>query len=249
MRKTLTLAAALFVAASLHAAELTVDDILAKNAASKGGLEKLQGVSSMKMTGKMSFGPMEAPFVLSKKRPASMKVDFTIQGMTASQAFDGTTGWAVMPFLGKKEAEEMGGDELKAVKEQADFDGPFIDYAKKGNKIELVGQDQVEGSPAYKLKLLTREGTESVVYLDATTFLEIRIESKRKVQGQEVETVTTIGNYQEVEGMLFPFWIESKSKGAPAGQVITIDKLELNSAMDDEAFRMPVKKAAAVEVH
>jgi hypothetical protein len=248
MRKTLTLAAALLFAVSMQAADLTVDEVLAKNTEAKGGLEKMRAVKSMKFTGKMSFGPMEAPFVMTKKRPEQMKVDFTIQGMTATQAYDGTNGWAVMPFMGKKDAEAMSGDDLKSAKEQADFDGPFIDYAKKGNTVELLGKADVEGTSAYKVKLVTKDGTESVVFVDAESFLEIKIESKRKVQGQDVETETIIGNYQEVDGMLFPFSIESKAKGMPGGQVITIEKVELNAAVEDAAFKMPEKKAAAEAV-
>jgi outer membrane lipoprotein-sorting protein len=247
MRKTLTLAAALLCALSMQAAEPTVDEILAKNAEAKGGLDKLRAITSMKMTGKMSFGPIEAPFVMTKKRPENMKVDFTVQGITGTQAYDGTTGWMVMPFMGKKDPEAMSGDDLKAVKEQADFDGPFIDYAKKGNKVELLGKGDVEGTAAYKVKLVTKEGTESTVYLDAESFLEIKIESKRKVQGQDVESETVIGNYKEVDGLLFPFSIESKAKGMPGGQVITLDKIELNPALEDASFKMPEKKAAAAE--
>jgi hypothetical protein len=247
MRKTLTLAAALLLAVSLQAADLTVDEIIARNAEAKGGLEKLRAVSAMRFTGKMTFGPMEAPFVMTKKRPANMKVDFTLQGMTATQAYDGSAAWSIMPFLGKNDAEAMSGDDLKAAKEQADFDGPFVDYQKKGNTIELLGKADVDGAPAYKLKLVTKDGTESVVYVDATSFLENKIESKRKVQGQEVESETIIGNYQKVEGLLFPMSIESRAKGMPGGQVITIEKVELNPAVEDAAFRMPAKKPEAAK--
>jgi len=244
MRKTLTLAAALLFAASLHAAELTVDEILAKNTAAKGGIEKIRAVNSMKFTGKMAFGPMEAPFVMTKKRPEMMKVDFTLQGMTATQAYDGANGWSIMPFLGKKDAEPMSADELKSAKEEADFDGPFIDYAKKGNKVELLGKGDVEGTPAYKIKLTTKDGNVSTIYLDAESFLEIKVESTRSVQGQEMETETIFSNYQETGGLLFPMSMESKAKGAPGGQAFTIEKIELNPALDDASFKMPAKKAA-----
>lgn len=244
MRKTLTVAAALLFAFSLHAADLTVEDVLAKNAEAKGGLDKLRAVNAMKFTGKMTFGPMEAPFTMTKKRPQSMKLDFTIQGMTGTQAFDGTTGWSIMPFLGKKDPEAMSGDELKMTKEQADFDGPFIDFAKKGHTVELLGKEEIEGTPAWKLKVVTKEGTESVVYLDADSFLEIKMVAKRQVQGQEVETETTFGNYQEVDGLLFPFSMEMKAKGAPAGQNITIEKVELNPELDEASFAMPGKAPA-----
>jgi uncharacterized protein YxeA len=241
MRTRLTLAAALLLAFSLHAAELTVDEILAKNTAARGGASKLAAVKSMRLTGKLSVAGMEGPFTMIKKRPQMFKVEFTIGGMTGAQAYDGTSGWMMMPFLGQKEPGPMPGDMLAAMKEQADFDGPFIDYAKKGNKVELLGQANVAGSPAYKLKLTTKDGQEATVYLDAATFLETKIEAKRQMQGQEVETETTFGSYREVEGLLFPFSVESKAKGAPGGQTFIFEKAEINPVLEDAAFRMPVK--------
>lgn len=247
MRKALTLAAALLFAVSLQAADLTVDEILAKNAEAKGGLDKIRAINSLRFTGKLNAGGMELPFTMTKKRPEMMKIEFSLQGMTGAQAYDGTTGWMVMPFMGKKDPEAMTGDMLKEVKDEADFDGPFIDYSKKGNKVELLGKEDVEGTPAYKLKLTTKSGTESTVFIDAETFLEVKVAAKRKMQGQEIESETTFGNYKEVDGLLFPFSIEQKAKGAPAGQAFVIEKAEINPALDDASFKMPEKKAAAPE--
>lgn len=239
MRKVWILAAALLFAMSAQAADLTVDQILAKNAEAKGGVDKLRALKSVRFTGKMALGGgMEAPIIMTKKRPENMRMEFTVQGLTGIQAYNGTTGWMVMPFMGKKDPEEMAADALKDVKEQADFDGPFIDYAKKGYAIELVGKEDIEGTSAYKLKL-TKDGNETLVWIDADSFLDIKTAGKRKIQGQEIESETTIGNYQEFGGLLFPMQIEIKAKGAPAGQTITIEKVELNPELADEQFAMP----------
>jgi len=244
-RTLITLAIALFAAVSMQAADLTVDEILAKNAEAKGGIDKLRALNSIRFTGKMTLGGgMEAPIVMSKKRPEMMRMDFTVQGMTGSQAYDGTGGWMLMPFMGKKDAEPMSGDMLKEVKDMADFDGPFIDYAKKGYKVELLGKGEVEGTAAYKIKM-SRDGQDTVVYIDADSFLDIKAEAKRKMQGQEVEGETTYGNYQEFGGLLFPMSIEMKAKGMPAGQTITIEKVELNPTLADDTFKMPKKAEAA----
>ena len=245
MRKVWILAAALLFAVSMQAENLTVEQILAKNAEAKGGIEKLRALKSIRYSGKMTMGPMEAPLTMVKARPEKMRMDFSIQGMTGTSAYDGTNGWSVMPFMGKKDAEAVTGDQLKDLKEQADFDGPFIDPEKKGYKIELLGEGEAEGAKVYKLKL-TRDGNETVVFIDAESFLDIKAESKRKMQGQEVEMSTSYGNYQEFGGILFPTSIEVKANGAPAGQNITFDKIELNPDVTDETFAMP-KKAAAVQ--
>jgi outer membrane lipoprotein-sorting protein len=244
MRKPLILAAALLFAFSLQAAEPTVDEILAKNAAARGGVEKLAAVKSMRITGKLSMGGMDAGFVMAKKRPEMVKMEFTIQGMTGVQSYDGSGGWMVMPFMGKNDPEALSGEMLSDMREQADFDGPFIDSAKKGNKIDLLGKEDVNGKPAYKLKLTTKAGSETTVYVDAATFLEVRMESKRKIQGQDVDSETTLGNYQTVEGLTIPFSVEIKPKGMPASQTITVDKVEINPALEDAAFKMPAAKPA-----
>ena len=244
-RTLMTFAAALLVSLSAYA-DLTVDEILAKNFAAKGGVEKLKALKSVRLSGKMALGGgMEAPFELTKKRPEMMRVDFTVQGMTGSQAYDGSMGWMVMPFMGKKDAEPMSEDMQKEAKREADFDGPTWDYKAKGNTVELVGKADIEGTPAYKLKVTTKDGTDTLLYIDAETFLEVKAEAKRKVQGQEVESETTFGNYQEFEGLLFPMSIEMKAKGAPAGQTITVEKVELNPTLADDMFKMPAKKAEA----
>ena len=242
-RSLFTLAAALLVSLSAFAADLTVDEILAKNFAAMGGADKLQAMKSVRFTGKMSMGGMEAPISMAKKRPEMMRLDFTIQGMTGTQAFDGTTGWQIMPFLGKKDAEAMSADDQKEAKEEADFDGPTWNYKEKGNKVELLGKADIEGTPAYKLKVTTKAGTESTVYIDADSFLEVKSESKRTVQGQEVESETVLGNYQEFNGLMFATSLEMKRKGAPGAQVITIEKVEVNPTLADDTFKMPAKKA------
>lgn len=242
-RNLLMLAATILVSAALHAQ--TVDEILDKNAAAKGGWDKLRALKSYRMSGKMVMGGgMEAPLTLLKSRPENVRMEFTVQGMTGVQAYDGSTGWMVMPFMGKKDPEAMSGDMLKEVKEQADFDGPMVDYKKKGNTVELLGKEEIEGTSAYKLKLTTKAGDETIVFVDADSFLEIKMLAKRKIQGQEIESETSIGNYQEFEGVLFPMSIEMKPKGAPAGQTITFDKIEVNPTIAADLFAMP-KKADA----
>ncbi|MEA2489354.1 MAG: hypothetical protein QOH21_1146, partial [Acidobacteriota bacterium] len=183
-RNLLILAATMLVSVALHAQ--TVDEILDKNAAARGGWDKLRALKSYRMTGKMTLGGgMEAPLTLVKSRPENVRMEFSVQGMTGVQAYDGSTGWMVMPFMGKKEPEAISGDMLKDLQEQADFDGPMVDYKKKGNKVELLGKEEIEGTPAYKLKLTTKAGDETVVFVDADSFLEIKMQAKRKMQGQE----------------------------------------------------------------
>jgi hypothetical protein len=240
----ITAAAALAVAAAAQTPTLTVDQIVAKNIQARGSMDKLKAAKTMRVSGKMTIGPgIEAPLVMESKRPNSVRLDIVIQGLTISQAYDGTTGWTIMPLQGNKDPEAMGGDELKAFAESADFDGPLVDYQQKGHKVELLGKEPVEGSDAYKLKVTLKSGEIRYVYLDPDSFLEIKSEGKRLVRGSEIETENVMGDYKEVEGMMIPFSIEQGAKGSPQRQKITIEKVEVNVPIDDARFKMPeVKK-------
>ena len=229
---------------SAPVAAQTVDEIIAKNIEARGGLDKIKAIRSARVTGRMTVGPgVEAPFVWKWKRPTMFRLEFIIQGMTGVQAYDGKTGWLVMPFMGKTEPEAMSEEDLKQVDDQADFEGPLVDYKTKGHAIELVGKEPVEGTEAWKLKVTRKSGDVSFIWLDSEAFLEIKEEGKRKARGQEMEFESTSSDYKEVGGVLFPHSIESKPKGAPEGQVMTLDKIELNVDFQETDFKMPEVKA------
>jgi len=223
----------------------TVDDIIAKHIQARGGMDKLNAAKTIRMTGKMTVGPgMEAPVVLEQKRPNSIRIEFTIQGMTGTMAYDGKAGWSLIPFSGKKDPEPMGEDDLKEAEEQADLDGPLVNYKEKGNKVELIGKQQVEGTDAYKVKATLKDGTVQYEYLDADSYLVIKEESKRTIRGVERETESTIGDYKKVEGVMYPCSIESSAKGESQKQKVTIEKIEVNPPIDDSRFKIPEAKKA-----
>lgn len=232
--------------AQASAETVSVDEVVAKSIEARGGYAAIKAISSARMSGRMSMGGgMEAPFVIELKRPNKMRIDFTMQGMTGTQAFDGATGWFVMPFLGKKTPEKLPEDQLAMAKEQADFDGPLVDYKEKGHSVELAGKEDVEGTEAYKLKLTRDDGAVVYSYFDAEAFLELKATSKRKGAMGEVNATTIYGDYKPVAGVLFAHSIEQVFEGAPASQVITVDKIELNVDLPDERFTMPTVDAPA----
>lgn len=244
-RKSL-IAFTLIALAAVSASAQTVDEIIAKHVNAIGGTAKLNAVKSMRITGKMTLGPgLEAPIVIEYKRPRNVRMEFTLQGMTGVQAYDGASGWQVMPFQGNKNPEAMSPDERKDIEEEADLiEGPLVNYKEKGHKVELVGKDKVEGSDAYKLKVTLKNGDTQYIYLDADTFLAVKSEGKRMVRGTEVETESFSGDYKEVEGLMIAFSQEGGQKGSTQRQRITFDKIEINPTVEDVRFKMPeVKKA------
>lgn len=248
MRSRALLAAAAGVLLALPAAAQTVDEVLAKHIEARGGKEKLAAVQSARATGKMSMGPMEVPFVMEWKAPNRVRQEFTVQGKAGVRAYDGATAWMHMPFMGKADPEKMAEEDTADMAQEADLiEGPLVNYQQKGHQVRLVGKKDVEGTEVYELEVTMKNGDVTHDYLDAETYLTIKQESKHKQGDQELEVVTAIGNYQQVDGLTLPFSISSTIKGAPpgaGGQSITIDKYELGAAIEDSRFAFPGAAAA-----
>jgi hypothetical protein len=240
MKKSL-LALGLTLLLSIPVMAEDLQQILDSHFEAIGGLEKIRSIESARVVGKMQMQGMEAPLTVVMKRPGKARVEFSIQGMTGVQATDGTTYWQVMPFLGKTEAEPMSGEEANDLKEQADMDGPLVDWKEKGHTLELVGREEVEGTGCWKLRLVTAGGDERFYFLDEEHYVLLQITGKRKIQATEVETVTTFGDYKDVDGILAPHVMETSVKGTPFKQVFTFDKLEHNVAVDNAVSTVPVR--------
>jgi outer membrane lipoprotein-sorting protein len=227
------------LAAPVQAQDMTVEEILNSYYEASGGLDNLKAVQSMTVTGKLTGAQgFEAPFTRYAKRPDMLRMEFTFQGITGVQAFDGETAWMLMPFMGQTEPEVMAPDMATQVKEDADIDGPLVDWEAKGHQIEFIGKDEAEGAEAYKIKLTLKNGDVTYYYMDAEYFLVITTEGKRTIQGNEMEFTTVLSDYKEVGGLMIPHSVEVRGQG-PMGQTILIEQIELNSEIDDGIFAMP----------
>jgi hypothetical protein len=237
--KTLFLAA--IAAITLHAQ--TADDLVRRNLAAHGGVDKIKSVKSFRMTGKMQIGSFTAQIGREGLAPNMLRQTFTVQGMTEIDAYDGATGWKISPFEGRKDPELIGEDDLRELMEDADFYGPLVDYQQKGNKVEYLGHDTVDGDDALKLKVTLKNGDLAYYYLDPETFLEIRTEFVRYIRGSVQEDFRESGSYKQIDGVYFPFAYESGSKQNPNNTTkLTIDKIEVNIPLEKSHFQMPDSK-------
>ena len=247
-RKILAVSALLLAIALPAAAEATLDEIIATNIESRGGMKALKNIESLRIEGRMAMGPgMEAPITLEMVRPASMRMEFTFQGMTGVQAYDGETGWQIMPFAGSSEPEKMSEEEVKSVVDQADIDGPLVDYADKGHTLELLGTEEVDGTEVHKIKLVKKNGDETIMFLDTEYCLEIKSQSKTTMQGTEVEVEVSYGDYKEVAGVMMAHSITQAAAGGPGAMSITFEKIEANVDMPADRFAMPAKEEPAAK--
>lgn len=232
---------------SLGAFAQTADELIAKNIQAHGGIDKIKAIKSLRMTGAFEASGFKAAVGQESKRPNLVRETFTIQGMTAIQAYDGSSAWQISPFGGKKDPELMGESTgLHDLLKSSDFDGPLVDYAAKGNSVEYLGHDQVDGDDAYKLKVTLKNGDILYYYLDPDAYLEIQIEKQYFVRGSLRESVDVLGSYKPVNGVMFPFSVESGPKNDPDSRgKVTITKIEANPALEDKSFKMPAAPAPA----
>jgi hypothetical protein len=242
IRKGWLIAPVLLIAATAQA--MTADDLVSKNVAARGGMDSLQAITSLRLSGKMIIGGFgaEVDAVQIYKRPGSYRFEGTLQGMTMVQSYDGKEAWRIFPFQGRKDPERTSADDAKELAEQADFDGGWVDAAAKGNKLEYLGTEDVDGTEAHKLKVTLKNGDVEYVWFDPDAFLVIRTLTQRTVRGVEQHEETDYSDYEKVNGTYVAFSTSSGPAGSTQRTKFTVDKAEANAPVDAATFAFPAGK-------
>ena len=243
--RMILLAACLAAAAGSAAAQapMTADQLIAKHVAARGGLDKLRAIKSLKFEGDMlvDFGGGSVKLVIDETiaRGGKMRQNATIQGLTIVQAYDGSQGWQIQPFQGRKDAEALSPDDSKDLAEQADIDSALVDYQAKGSRVEYLGTEDMDGTAAYKLRLTEKSGDQITYFIDTDSLMVIRTSTKRSLHGHDQIGINDLGDYELVDGVYFPFQLEAYQPGSPQKTTITFNKAEANVSADDALFAMP----------
>ncbi|GJM35249.1 MAG: hypothetical protein DHS20C18_42500 [Saprospiraceae bacterium] len=231
------------VATTVSVQAQTIDEILANYFENTGGLENWENLKTTKVSGKMHMGGMDFPGTIIAAKPNKQYMTFSVQGKELVQAYDGETAWTINPFMGATEAQKMPEAEAKEFTEE-EFDSPFINYKDKGHTVELVGTAEVEGAETYEVKLTKKNGKVEYHYFETENAVPImtkKVIESGQMKGQEAETY--FSDYQEVDGMYFPFFIETKIAGQSFNK-ITVVSVELNPEVDEAMFVYPKKETA-----
>ena len=183
--------------------------------------------------------PVLLPFLMELERPRKTRVEIRFEGQTAVQVFDGALGWKLRPYLGRRDVEPFSPDELHQAQQQTELDGPLIDYAAKGNKVSLLGKEPVEGRDAYKLQIKLRTGDVRHLWVDAETYLDVKIDGSRKFDGKPRPVFTYFRDYRKVGGVMIPHLLETVVDGVPGSEKIIVEKVALNPPLDDARFEKP----------
>lgn len=216
----------------VDAEKAQLDNRMVRASARRAMLEKEKGIADAEKI-------IQLPFVMEMQRPRKVRLEITFQNQTAVQVFDGENGWKLRPFLGHNDAEPYTSDEMKLASQQQDLDGPLIDFAAKGTKVKLEGTELVDGSNTYKLQLTLKNGAVRYVWVDAKTFLEVKIDGSRRLDGKSHQVATYYRNYKPVDGLMIPFLLETRVEGIKDAERIIIERVALNPKLVASRFAKP----------
>jgi outer membrane lipoprotein-sorting protein len=250
-RLTLAIATLVLMMGSLTsmAQDVTVDEILDGYFENTGGKEAWKALKGIKMTAMVNQGGMEIPLEIVQITGGRQYTKITFQGMEVMQGvYDGETLWSTN-FQSMK-AEKSDAEATANYKlDVNDFPDSFLDYKEKGYKVELMGTENIDGADTYKIKLTkepkTFDGEEvedvSFYYFETEAFVPLAVEQEIKAGPQKgAVSRVTMSDYQEVEGMYFPFSMTQGIKDGPS-QPLNIKSIEVNPEIDDAVFAFPVE--------
>ncbi|MEN8116252.1 MAG: outer membrane lipoprotein-sorting protein [Bacteroidota bacterium] len=236
MKRTLILTALMLIAFVGTQAQ-TLDKVLSKHFEAVGQ-EKLLKVETFIMKAKISQMGMDLPMDMIIVRPNKFRLDMDMQGQKMVQAFDGETGWMIMPWI-SNEPQDLAGDQLKQAMSQADMEGELYNYDEKGHTAELIGKVNSDGKEAYRIKLTTKDGSEKNYFIDANSYMVLKVKAKVEAMGQTIDVETKMLDYMTVNGIKMAKKIEASS---PMGaQTIVFDEIKLDEKVDDAIFARPAK--------
>ena len=242
MKKIITITAFLIAVISLSGMtqEMNLDTLLSRYYKTIG-MATIKDWNTLIMKGKTTAQGMDLPVTIYMKRPGKIRVEVEIQGNKMLQVLDGQSGWSVIPWSGTMDPQDMTPDDVKGMKQQADFEGSLYNWKEKGHKLEFIGKEDMDGTQVFKLKAFLANENIETYYFDAESFVPIKVSSVMKIQGNETESESLPGNYKAVEGAMMPFAIENKFKGQTVSNVL-IETYEVNKVVDDNLFIKPLKK-------
>lgn len=248
------------VAAGIAAApalpSLTAEQIVEKNVTARGGLAAWRATKTMSWKGTMGAGgtvyesvtpkgqlqqkqreEMQLPFRLEFKRPLKTRLELDFNGQTAVQVYDGANGWKLRPYLGRNNWDAYTPAEIQQASMEPGIDGFLIDHAEKGATVAAAGTDIIEGHAAYKLKVTRKDGTVRNVWVDGTSFLDIKVDGEpRKLDNKPHAVAVYLREYKRDQGLMIPHSQETIVQGVKKTETITIDSVAVNPSLDDARF-------------
>jgi len=226
----------------------TAEEIIANYFENTGGEAAWKAVKGIKMNGKIVIQGNDVPITQIQMTDGRSFGHASFQGQDFYQGvFDGETLWNTNQISQKAEKSDSETTANRKL-DSNDFPDKFLNYNEKGYTLELVGKETIEGAEAFKIKLTMEpkifddEEVPSIVfvYFETENFVPI-VEEQEIASGPSKGKIisTRYSDYQESNGLYFPFSITSGLKGQPGGQEVSIESIEINPEVSDDIFAFP----------
>jgi hypothetical protein len=225
----------LLALATLSTQAQTADDIIQKYAKAMGGLDNINKIKTVKMSGTVSAQGMDLPLTIQIINGKAMRSDVEVMGQAVTSSYKDGKGWKINPFAGAATATDATDTELGDMKAQSSLASQLMDYKARGYKVELQGQEDINGARAYKIKLTEPGNKETTYYVDATSFMAVKVVGRRNVMGQDMEIESYLNDPKEFGGIKFNTSVVQKA-GGQTFQEIHFDKIEVNVPVDEKIF-------------
>lgn len=230
---------ALFGFAIVSANAQSVDEVIQKYSATLGGLDAFNKIKSAKITATYTTQGNDLPMTIQIINGHAARTDVEVMGSSVIRAYKDGKAWTQNPFAGISNPTEVKGAEIGDYKTQSMMASPLMDYKSLGHKVELVGQEDVEGVKAYKIKLTNKDdGKVTTYYVSTKDYTLVKSETERDIQGQTVNVETFYSDLKDFNGTKFFMTRVSKMNGETF-QTVTFSTVELNVPIDEKIFNMP----------
>jgi len=226
-----------------HVAGLSAEQIVAKNAAARGGLEAWRKVETMVWSGHLESAHTPAPslpFELEQKRPNKTRFEIHVQNQRTLRMFDGARGWKSKPSpSGRVDIVPYTPDEERYARDEPVIDGALIDYDAKGSAVSLAGAEELGGRKVYHLAVRLASGQRQDVWVDAESFLEVKIGRMTNGAGGPRMVPTFYRDYKTFEGLSIPTTIQIGDGSMGMPDLMHIERVTLNAPLSERRFSPP----------
>ncbi len=245
LSKRLLVAVVLLGCAQIASAQ-TADEVIEQHLAAIGGRAALAKLQSRQMVGTITLslptggdvtGSVEALNALPNKARTLIKLDLTALGagpIQIDQRFNGTAGYMLDSMQGDR---PITGSQLENMKSAA-FPSAFLDYKARGATVELKGKEKIAGKDAFLLVFTPKDGAVVRQYVDAESYLPVRMVATVDVPGMgALDQTSDLFDQRDVDGVKVPFLVKSTS--AAQSFTINVTKVEHNVTVDEKLFVKP----------
>jgi outer membrane lipoprotein-sorting protein len=215
-----------------------VNSIIEKNLAARGGSKALAAINTTEAKILTSAMGMEMEMKVFSKKPSKSRMEMSVMGQNIITVYDGEK--AFMSQNGN--VTELPPDQTEQVKEQmksqaGSYDNPLLDYAAKGNKVELSGVENVDGDECDVLKITTKDAKVSYLYISTGSSLDIKMKSKQNFQGTDKDVEIYFEDNKKVDGILVPHKMTIKADGEEFASM-KFEYIKFNKTIEDSMFKL-----------